>query len=65
VEGHTAAQRGPGESGLKRVWESHFHLRRMIETGVGVRRPWLGRRFAKARNQGGQGDGDHEEEEEK
>jgi hypothetical protein len=37
----------------------------MIETGVGVRRPWLGRRFAKARNQGGQGDGDHEEEEEK
>jgi hypothetical protein len=36
----------------------------MIETGVGARQPWLGRRFAKMRNQGRRGDGDHEEEEE-
>jgi hypothetical protein len=33
--------------------------------GVGARRPWLGRSFAKARNQGDRGDGDREEEEEK
>jgi hypothetical protein len=37
----------------------------MLEIDAGARRPWLGRRFAKARNQGGQGDGDREEDKEK
>jgi hypothetical protein len=37
----------------------------MIETGAGVRRPWLGRSFAEAGNRVEQGDGDREEEDEK
>jgi hypothetical protein len=50
---------------MEQVCGSHFHLRWIIETSVGVRRPWLGRNFAQARNQGERGDGDREEEEEK
>jgi hypothetical protein len=53
-----------GESGPQQVCESHFHLRLTHEIGAGARQPWLGRRFAKARNQGGLGDEDREVEEE-
>jgi hypothetical protein len=60
-----AAQRSMRECGSQQVCESHFLLQRTIETDAGARQPWLGRSFAKARNQYERGDGDHEEEEEK
>jgi hypothetical protein len=37
----------------------------VIETVAGVRRPWLGRNIAKAKNQYERGDGDHEDKKEK
>jgi hypothetical protein len=64
-QGTIAAPRGPGESGLQQVCESHFDPQQTTETSAGARRPWLRRSFAMERNQYKRGDGDCEEEGEK